>query len=235
MYNQTFDLENNLMYQVVFKVTPLLALQKHEHVSFQASWLRSFETITYSGNEKGRDPIFHLLYDGAPARFLRNHLKNYARRISGQSFEININSIIFNEVPFDIAKRCNNPSLRRWYTIVNIFKTALSAVYYRRSMFDRNGNVIIKTFNHHLRAIKRTAKERRSDILDNIWFLPDKDDSVVPFYKILNETHQGTALYRRQDNKNFCFLSDYRKRLSRAQNFHKNNIFQKFLRRRGSY
>ena len=91
------------------------------------------------------------------------------------------------------------------------------------------------TFNHHLRAIKRTAKERRSDILDNIWFLPDKDDSVVPFYKILNETHQGTALYRRQDNKNFCFLSDYRKRLSRAQNFHKNNIFQKFLRRRGSY
>ena len=83
----------------------------------------------YSCNEKGRDPIFHLLYDGTPARFLRNHLTNYARRISGQSFEININSIIFNEVPFDIAKRCNNPSLRRWYTIVNIFKTALYAVY----------------------------------------------------------------------------------------------------------
>ena len=88
-------------------------------------------------------------------------------------------------------------------------------------MFDKNGNVIIKTFNHHLRAIKRTAKERRSDILDNIWFLPEKDDSVLPFYKILNETHQETALYRRQDNKNFCFFSDYRKRLSRAQNFHK--------------
>ena len=65
------------------------------------------------------------------------------------------------------------------------------------------------------------AKEGRSDILDNIWFLPEKDDSVLPFYKILNETHQETALYRRQDNKNFCFLSDYRKRLSRAQNFHK--------------
>ena len=88
-------------------------------------------------------------------------------------------------------------------------------------MFDRNGNVIIKTFNHHLRAIKITTKERRSDILNNIWFLPEKDDSVVPFYKILNVTHQKTALYRRQDNKNFCFLSDYRKRLSRAQNFHK--------------
>ena len=87
-------------------------------------------------------------------------------------------------------------------------------------MFKKNVSPKI-TFNHHLRAIKRTAKERRSDILDNIWFLPEKDDSVVPFYKILNETHQDTALYRRQDNKNFCFLSDYRKRLSRAQNFHK--------------
>ena len=67
----------------------------------------------YSCNEKGRDPIFHLLYYGAPARFLRNHLKNYARRILGQSFEININSLIFNEVPFDIAKRFDSPSLRR--------------------------------------------------------------------------------------------------------------------------
>ena len=48
-------------------------------------------------NEKGRDPIFHLLYDGAPARFLRSHLRIYARRILGQAFDININSILFNE------------------------------------------------------------------------------------------------------------------------------------------
>ena len=169
--------------------------------------------------------IFLLLYDGAPACFLRNHLRNYARRILDQSFEINISSIILNEVPFNIVKRCDNHSLRRWYTIENIFKTTLYALYYWRSLFDRNGIVIIRTFNHHLRAIKRAAKERKSDILDNILFLPEKDDSVIPFYKILNEIHQDTALYRRQDNKDFCFLSDYQKRLSRTQNFHqKQNI-----------
>ena len=76
-----------------------------------------------SCNEKGRNPIFHLLFDGAPARFLRNHLKNYARRILDQSFDITINAIIFNEVPFYIVKRCNNQSLRRWFTLINIFKT----------------------------------------------------------------------------------------------------------------
>ena len=189
----------------------------------------------YSCNEKGRDPIFHLLYYGASARFLRNHLTNYARRISGQSFEININSIIFNEVPFDIAKRCNNPSLRRWYTIVNIFKTALSAVYYRRSMFDRNGNVIIKTFNHHLRAIKRTAKERRSDILDNIWFLPEKDDSVVPFYKILNETHQKLLFTGDKTTRISVFYRTIEKDYQELKIFTKNNIFRKFLRKRHSY
>ena len=189
----------------------------------------------YSCNEKGRDPIFHLLYYGASARFLRNHLTNYARRISGQSFEININSIIFNEVPFDIAKRCNNPSLRRWYTIVNIFKTALSAVYYRRSMFDRNGNVIIKTFNHHLRAIKRTAKERRSDILDNIWFLPEKDDSVVPFYKILNETHQKLLFTGDKTTRISVFYRTIEKDYQELKIFTKNNIFRKFLRKRDSY
>ena len=42
---------------------------------------------------------------------------------------------------------------------------------------------------------------------------------AVPFYKILNDTHYDTASFRRKDNKDFCFLSDYRKRLSRSKNF----------------
>ena len=180
-----------------------------------------------SCNEKGRNPIFHLLYDGAPACFLRNHLRNYARRILDQSFEITISSIVLNEIPSNIVKRCNNQSLRRWYTLINIFKTTLYALYYRQPLFDKNVTVIIKTFNHHLRAAKRAATERKSDILEKILFLPKKDDSVAPFYKILNETHHDTALFRRKDNKDFCFLSDYRKKLSRTQNFHRKQNFPK--------
>ena len=74
-------------------------------------------------NEKGRDPIFHLLYDGA--RFLRSHLKNYARRILGQSFDININSIVFNEL-IDIVKRCDIHTLRGWYSLMNIYKVDIA-------------------------------------------------------------------------------------------------------------
>ena len=170
-------------------------------------------------NETGRNPIFHLLFGSAPARFLRNHLRNYARRVLDQSFDITINAIIFNEVPFYIVKRCNNQSLRRWFTLINIFKTTLYSLYYRRPLFDRWGFIIILTFNHHLRAAKRAATERNSDILEKILFLPEKDDSVIPFYKIFNEIHYDTAIYRQKDNKDFCFLSDYRKRLSRTQNF----------------
>ena len=69
-------------------------------------------------------------------------------------------------------------------------------------------------FLHHL-----PATERCSDILDKITYIPERDDSVIPFYKILNDTHYDTASYRRKDNKDFCFLSDYRKRLSRSKNF----------------
>ena len=162
-----------------------------------------------------------MLHDGAPARFLRSHLKNYARRILGQTFSININSIVFNEVPIDIVKRCDNHTLRGWYTFINIFKTALYLLSYRRSLFDRDGIGTIRTFNHHLRAVKKAAEERKSDILDTIWSIPERDDYVLPFYKILNELHQDTAYYRRQDNKDYCFLSDYRKKLTRAQNFQK--------------
>ena len=64
-------------------------------------------------NEKGRDPIFHLLFDGAPARFLRSHLRINARRTLGQAFDININSISFNEIPLEIVEKCDTHALRR--------------------------------------------------------------------------------------------------------------------------
>ena len=173
-------------------------------------------------NEAGRNPTFHLLFDGGPARFLRNHLKNYARQILGQSFDISLTAIIFNEVPFHVVKRSNTQSLRRWSSVINVFKATMYSLYYRRPLFDKSGSVIIRTFNHHLRATKRVALERRSDILEEIFFLPEKGDSVVPFFKILNEIHYDTAPFRQRDNRNFCFISDYRKKLSRTQNFKRN-------------
>ena len=175
-----YGLQLNLLLEVSGQISKSLPLRRRDNaLAFAVGSIK----------EKGRDPIFHLLYDGAPARFLRNHLKNYARRVLGQSFSININSIVLNEVPLDIVRRCDSHTLRRWYTIINVFKTALYALYYRRSLFDRNGIGIIRTFNHHLRAVKKAAEERKSDILDSMWFIPEKDDSVLPFYKILNEIH----------------------------------------------
>ena len=123
------------------------------------------------------------------------------------------------ELLTELIKRCDNQSVRGWFTIINIYKTTLYALYYRRPLFDRSGSIIIRTFNHHLRAAKKAAAERCSDILNKITYIPERDDSVIPFYKILNDTHYNTASFRRKDNKDFCFLSDYRKRLSRSKNF----------------
>ena len=44
---------------------------------------------------------------------------------------------------------------------------------------------------------------------------------ILKLTKSTSVCDQDTALYRRQDNKDLCFLSDYRKKLSRTQNFHK--------------
>merc|ERR1712240_536449 len=113
-----------------------------------------------SVNEPGRDPIFHLLFSGSPARFLREHLKQYARIILGQSFDISLPSILFLEIPFHILKRCDKSSIRRWYSVVNAYKAAMYSLYYRRSTYDRYGTAIVKCFNHHLRSIKKVAEER---------------------------------------------------------------------------
>ena len=156
------------------------------------------------------------------ARFIRDHLKNYARQILGQTFDISLPAIVFNEVPFHIVKRSDMQSLRRWYSIINVYKATMFSLYYRRPVFDRYGSVIIRSFNFHLRAIKRVAVERGSDILEDILFLPVKGDSVTPFYKTLNDVHYDTIPFRQRDNRNSSFFADYRKKLTRTQNHKKN-------------
>ena len=60
--------------------------------------------------------------------------------------------------------------------------------------------------------------------------LPEKDDSVTPFYKILNEIHQDTALYRRQ-----VFYWIIVRNYQGPKIFIKSKIVRKCLRRRNNY
>ena len=176
-----------------------------------------------SVNEPGRDPIFHLLYSGSPARFMREHLKQYARIILGQVFDISLPSILFLEIPFHILKRCDKPSIRRWFSVVNAYKATMFSLYYKRLTYDRHGTAIVKCFNHHLRSIKKVAEERGSDIMNSIYLLPLKGDTVIPFYKIANDVFYDTIPFRRKDNQDSAFLSHYRKKKKlRVQNFREN-------------
>ena len=101
------------------------------------------------------------------------------------------------------------------------------SLYYRRPTFDRYGTTIIRSFNHHLRSIKKVAVERGSDILDNILLLPVKGSSVTPFYKTLNDVFYDTIPLRQRDNRDSSFLSHYRKKRTRTQNFKKNQQMSK--------
>ena len=125
-------------------------------------------------------------------------------------------------------KRCDKQSIRRWYSVVNAYKAAMYSIYYRRSTYDRHGTTIVKSFNHHLRSIKKVAEERGSDIMDSIYLLPLRGDTVTPFYKILNDVFYDTIPFRQKDNRDSAFLSHYRKKKrSRAQNFRKNQQMPK--------
>ena len=181
-----------------------------------------------SVNEPGRDPIFHLLFSGSPARFMREHLKQYARIILGQVFDISLPSILFLEIPFHILKRCDQPSIRRWFSVVNAYKATMFSLYYKRLTYDRNGTAIVKCFNHHLRSIKKVAEERGSDIMNSIYLLPLKGDTIIPFYKIANDVFYDTIPFRRKDNQDSAFLSHYRKKKKlRVQNFKGNQHMPK--------
>ena len=96
-----------------------------------------------------------------------------------------------------------------------------------RLTYDRYGTTIVKSFNHHLRSIKKVAEERGSDILDSILLLPVKGNSVTPFYKTLNDVFYDTIPLRQKDNRDSAFLSHYRKKRSKTQNFRKNQQMSK--------
>ena len=66
------------------------------------------------------------------------------------------------------------------------------SLYYKRLTYDRHGTAIVKCFNHHLRSIKKVAEERGSDIMNSIYLLPLKGDTVIPFYKIANDVFYDT-------------------------------------------
>ena len=97
------------------------------------------------------------------------------------------------------------------------------SLYYKRLTYDRHGAAIVKCFNHHLRSIKKVAEERGSDIMNSIYLLPLKGDTVIPFYKIANDVFYDTIPFRRKDNQDSAFLSHYRKKKKlRVQNFREN-------------
>ena len=52
---------------------------------------------------------------------------------------------------------------------------------------------------------------------------PLRGDNVIPYYKIANDVFYDTIPFRRKDNQDSAFLSNYRKKKSlRVQNFRKN-------------
>ena len=109
-----------------------------------------------------------------------------------------------------------------------IKRQCIYSLYYKRSTYNRYGTAIVKFFNHHLRSIKRVAEERGSDIMNSIYLLPLRGDTVIPFYKIANDVFYDTIPFRRKDNQDSAFLSHYRKKKKlRVQNFRGNQQMPK--------
>ena len=78
---------------------------------------------------------------------------------------------------------------------------------------------LIRSFNYHLRATKKTAELRKSDVVNNIFFIPKRSNAVKPFYELLKEAIQETKSYRREDNRSRSHPSDYRSKMLRSQNY----------------
>ena len=88
---------------------------------------------------------------------------------------------------------------------------------------------MIRSFNYHLRAAKKTAEHRKSDVLNNIFFIPKTQ--LNRFMSC--ERRQFKKLKVLEEKTIEAEVSDYRSKMLRSQNYLREavkNVLEDFFR-----
>ena len=141
----------------------------------------------------------HFFIFCAPAVFLKQFLNILTIRTLGFPVDVNLELLIFNEIPHDKCKLICNDQKKAFFCILNAYKATIFSLYYLRPLHI-TGDLLIYKFQQNLNVAHKIAKERNSQLLPNIIFPKSTGRSLLSYQKIKRNILSETSNFRRNDN-----------------------------------
>ena len=141
----------------------------------------------------------HFFIDCSPAAFLIQYMRVFSLRVLGFRIEINLNLLIFNEIPYERCKNLSDDAKKVFFCLLNCFKNTIFALYYMRPS-KITGSFLLSKLHQNINIAKQIAKERGSKLLNNIDFSPVICRSLKSFSYIHNRVMDETREFRKEDN-----------------------------------
>ena len=129
--------------------------------------------------------LCHFYIFCAPAVFLKQFLNILTIRILGFPVDVNLELLIFNEIPHDKCKLICNDQKKVFFCILNAYKATLFGLYYLRPLHI-TGDLLIYKFQQNLNVAHKIAKERNSQLLPNIVIPKSTGRSLLSYQKKRN-------------------------------------------------
>ena len=153
-----------------------------------------------------RNPYKHLLFECTPAKFLSQYVDILLTRVSRNRIKITLELLILNELPYQIVKDCNKETLKVIFTILNVFRTSLYSIYYKRQ-WCLNGKIILEIFNWNLGLAKAVCKERMSGAMENVGIPTLSFHRFISYQRIHSAVMNEMKNLRKIDN---LFIREHR-------------------------
>ena len=142
----------------------------------------------------------HFFIFCAPAAFLRQFLNIVTIRILGFPVDVNLELLIFNEIPQNKCKLICNDQKKVFFCILNAYKATLFGLYYLRPLHI-TGDLLIYKFQQNLSVAHKIAKDRNSQLMPNIVIPKSAGRSLLSYQKIKSNILSETNNLRRYDNE----------------------------------
>ena len=141
----------------------------------------------------------HFFIACAPARYLAQYMHIIMIRILGFPIEINLNLIMFNEIPHNKCKNLDDETKKAIFCLMNCFKTTLYGLYYLRPS-NLSGEFLIFKLKQNISIAKQIARERGCQILNNVQIPSFTCNNLLSFRRIRSNVIEETSHMRRDDN-----------------------------------
>ena len=141
----------------------------------------------------------HFFIFCAPAAFLQQFLNILTIRTLGFPIELNLNLLIFNEIPHEKCKLLSDDQKKIFFCLLNSYKATLYGLYYLRP-HHITGNLLLYKFQQNINVARKIAQDRNSDLMSNIDIPQSCGRAFLSYQRIKSNVINLTSHLRRFDN-----------------------------------